>query len=76
MISMTEDIINMRDWVRAAMDFVSENTIGMSRHWEYTDSVAWFLTEFVMCVMVFGGIMTTLLVLLWMERKLLGRFMD
>ena len=76
MIAMTEDIINMRDWVRAAMDFVSENTIGMSRHWEYTDSVAWFLTEFVMCVMVFGGIMTTLLVLLWMERKLLGRFMD
>ena len=56
---MTEDIINMRDWVRAAMDFVSENTIGMSRHWEYTDSVAWFLTEFMMCVMVFGGIMTT-----------------
>ena len=73
---MTDDILDMRGWVRAAMDFVSENTIGMSRHWEYTDSVAWFLTEFIMCVMVFGGIMTTLLVLLWMERKLLGRFMD
>ncbi len=73
---MTDDILDIRGGIGMATDFVSENTIGMSRHWEYTDNVSWFLTEFIMCVMVFGGIMTTLLVLLWMERKLLGRFMD
>ena len=73
---MTEDIIDMRGWVSALSQWISENTIGQSRHWGYTDNVAFFLTEFVMCVMIFGGIMTTLLVLLWMERKLLGRFMD
>ena len=35
-----------------------------------------FLTEFLMAVLAFSGIMGTLPVLLWMERKLLGRFMD
>ncbi len=73
---MTEDILDIRGWVSALTQWLSENTIGQSRHWGYTDNVAFFLTEFVMCVMIFGGIMTTLLVLLWMERKLLGRFMD
>ena len=67
----TEDVLPIRAWVRGATDFISENTIGMSRHWEYTDSVSTFLQEFIMCVLVFGGIMNTLLVLLWMERKLL-----
>jgi len=74
--TMTEDILDIRGWVRSGMDFLSENTIGMSRHWEYTDSVAWFLTEFLMCALMFAGIMGTLLVLLWMERKVLGRMMD
>jgi hypothetical protein len=73
---MTDDVLNLRAWIRQAMDFVSQNTVGMSRHWEYTDSTAWFLTEFILCVVVFSGIMGTLPVLLWMERKLLGRFMD
>ncbi|HIF04192.1 MAG TPA: hypothetical protein EYQ80_01890, partial [Candidatus Poseidoniales archaeon] len=72
----TDDILDVRGWVRMGMDCVAENTVGMSRHWEYTDGVAWFLTEFVMTVVIFGGIMSTLFVLLWMERKLLGRFMD
>jgi NADH-quinone oxidoreductase subunit H len=72
----TDDILDVRGWVRMGMDSVAENTVGMSRHWEYTDGVAWFLTEFVMTVVIFGGIMSTLFVLLWMERKLLGRFMD
>lgn len=72
----TDDVLSIRDWVRVATDFISQNTIGMSRHWEYADSVSYFLMEFIMCVMVFAGIMSTLLVLLWMERKLLGRFMD
>ena len=72
----TDDILDVRGWVRIGMDSVAENTVGMSRHWEYTDGVAWFLTEFVMTIVIFGGIMSTLFVLLWMERKLLGRFMD
>lgn len=73
---MTEDVLDIRGWVAAGCQFLAENTVGMSRHWGYTDSVATFLTEFIMAVVVFGGIMNTLLVLLWMERKLLGRFMD
>ncbi|MCH2641074.1 MAG: NADH-quinone oxidoreductase subunit H [Candidatus Thalassarchaeum sp.] len=72
----TEDVLDIRGWVHAATDFVAENTVGMSRHWEYTDSVSMFLTEFLMAVLAFSGIMGTLPVLLWMERKLLGRFMD
>ena len=66
---MTYDVRNLRSWIREAMDVVSQNTVGMSRHWEYTDSVSWFLTEFLLCVVVFSGIMGTLPVLLWMERK-------
>ena len=72
----TEDVLDIRGWVHAATDFVAENTVGMSRHWEYTDSVSMFLTEFLMAVLAFSGIMGTLPVLLWMERKLLVRFMD
>ena len=72
----TEDVLDIRGWVHAATDFIAENTVGMSRHWEYTDSVSMFLTEFLMAVLAFSGIMGTLPVLLWMERKLLGRFMD
>ena len=72
----TEDVLDIRGWVHAATDFVAENTVGMSGHWEYTDSVSMFLTEFLMAVLAFSGIMGTLPVLLWMERKLLGRFMD
>ncbi len=72
----TEDVLNLRGWVHSATDFVAENTVGMSRHWEYTDSVSMFLTEFLMAVFAFSGIMGTLPVLLWMERKLLGRLMD
>ena len=72
----TEDVLDIRGWVHAATDFVAENTVGMSRHWEYTDSVSMFLTEFLMAVLACSGIMGTLPVLLWMERKLLGRFMD
>ncbi len=72
----TEDVLDIRGWVHAATDFIAENTVGMSRHWEYTDSVSMFLTEFLMAVIDFSGIMGTLPVLLWMERKLLGRFMD
>ena len=73
---MTDDVLDLRAWTRQVMDFISENRVGLSRHWEYTDSFSWFLTEFVICVVVFSGIMGTLPVLLWMERKLLGRFMD
>ena len=72
----TEDVLDIRGWVHAATDFIAENTVGMSRHWEYTDSASVFLTEFLMAVLAFSGIMGTLPVLLWMERKLLGRFMD
>ena len=72
----TEDVLDIRGWVHAATDFIAQNTVGMSRHWEYTDSVSMFLTEFLMAVLAFSGIMGTLPVLLWMERKLLGRFMD
>ena len=72
----TEDVLDIRGWVHAATDFIAENTVGMSRHWEYSDSVSMFLTEFLMAVLAFSGIMGTLPVLLWMERKLLGRFMD
>tara|TARA_B100000700_G_scaffold306225_1_gene381165 strand:- start:1459 stop:2907 length:1449 start_codon:yes stop_codon:yes gene_type:complete len=72
----TEDVLDIRGWVHAATDFIAENTVGMSRHWEYTDSTSVFLTEFLMAVLAFSGIMGTLPVLLWMERKLLGRFMD
>ena len=66
----TEDVLDIRGWVHALTDFISENTVGMSRHWEYTDSVSNFLTEFIMAVAAFSGIMGTLPVLLWMERKL------
>ncbi|MEE2758761.1 MAG: complex I subunit 1 family protein [Candidatus Thermoplasmatota archaeon] len=72
----TEDVLDIRGWVHAATDFIAENTVGLSRHWEYTDGVSMFLTEFLMAVLAFSGIMGTLPVLLWMERKLLGRFMD
>jgi NADH-quinone oxidoreductase subunit H len=73
---MTDDILNIRGWVESASQFLAEATVGQSRHWGFVDSVAFFLTELIMAIVIFGAIMNTLLVLLWMERKLLGRFMD
>ena len=49
----TEDVLDIRGWVHAATDFIAENTVGMSRHWEYTDRVSMFLTEFLMAVLAF-----------------------
>ena len=73
---MAEDILNFRGWVYDGLSMLADATVGQSRHWAYADGVAWFLTELVMAILAFSGIMGTLPVLLWMERKLLGRLMD
>ncbi len=70
------DWLNLRSLVDSSMTFVAENSIGMTRFHSSTVAVANILREATMASIVFGLIMGTLLALLWIERKLLGRLMD
>ena len=70
----TEDVLDIRGWVHADR-FRCREYCGYVPSLEYTDSVSMFLTEFLMAALALAD-QWLLPVLLWMERKLLGRFMD
>ncbi len=70
------DWLDLRGWVETLSFTIADNTVGMSRFWRQKWTTADILTEFIMAVVVFGVIMTTLLMLLWIERKFFARIMD
>ncbi len=70
------DWLDIRGWVEALSFAIADNTVGMSRFWRQKGTTADILTELIMAVVVFGLIMTTMLVLLWIERKFFARIMD
>ncbi len=78
------DWLNIRGVVDGVADSTSTTiaslTVGNTRWWAHTESVASglsaLLTEVVMATVVFGVIMTTILAILWIERKFFGRIMD
>ncbi len=64
----------------AVSDLTAEKTIGMTRFWPHKEAfasgMAALVTEVVMATAVFTVIMTTILAILWIERKFIGRLMD
>ena len=70
------DWLDIRGWVEALSFAIADNTVGMSRFWRQKGTTADILTELIMAVVVFGLIMTTMLALLWIERKFFARIMD
>jgi NADH-quinone oxidoreductase subunit H len=70
------DWLDIRGWVADLCFWVSDKSVGMSRFWRYKWDVANIMTEFVMCVVVFGIIMLSMFMILWMERKIWARIMD
>ena len=70
------DWLDLRGWVETLSFTIADNTVGMSRFWRQKWTTADILTEFIMAVVGVGVIMTTLLMLLWIERKFFARIMD
>ncbi len=70
------DWLDIRGWIEALSFAIADNTVGMSRFWRQKWVTADILTELIMAVVVFGLVMTTMLALLWIERKFFARIMD
>ncbi|PXY70817.1 MAG: hypothetical protein CXX83_00955 [Methanobacteriota archaeon] len=70
------DWLNVRGWVGDISYFLSDNSVGMSRFWEYKYAVAGLLTEVIMATIVFITMMLTMLAIPWIERKFIARLMD
>jgi NADH:ubiquinone oxidoreductase subunit H len=78
------ELLNVRGTVESVATAISgltaQYTIGMTRYWPqqeaFASGMAALVTEVVMGTVVFATIMTTILALLWTERKFFGRIMD
>ena len=70
------DWLTVRTWVSDFSQMISDLTIGKTRFSEYSDTFVSVMTETIMAVNVFAIIMTTILALLWIERKFFARIMD
>jgi len=70
------DWLDVRGFVEWSTNEVTQATIGQTRFWEYKEAVNTILIEATMGGVVFGLIMGTLLMIIWIERKLIARLMD
>ena len=70
------DWLDIRGFVEWGTTETASATIGQTRFWEYQNTVSTILTEATMGGVVFGLIMGTLLMIIWIERKLIARLMD
>ena len=70
------DLLRINDWVREGTLFLSDKVMSLTPWGGQAEYLAFFLEKAILCGLIFGGIMNTMLVILWMERKILGRLMD
>ena len=70
------DMLRVNDWVREGTLFLSDKVMSLTPWGAQAEYLAFFLEKAILCGLIFGGIMNTMLVILWMERKILGRLMD
>lgn len=72
-MKVEQDVLPVHDWMADASEWGMEQ-LPVSNAMQ--DGLAAFTTALVMDITLFALILNTMLVLLWMERKMLGRFMD
>ncbi len=72
----TEDWWNIRGGIEWFSEQTMNNTIGMTRLWEQKYWMTDVMTELTMAILAFTVAMSTIMIPIWTERKLIARFMD
>ena len=70
------DWLRVNDWVHEGSLLLSEKMMNLTPWPGESEYIGFFIEKSILCGLIFGGIMNTMLVILWMERKILGRLMD
>ena len=70
------DWLRINDWVHEGSLFLANEMMGLTPWPEQAEYLGFFMEKMILCTLIFGGIMNTMFVILWMERKILGRLMD